>query len=547
MWDMIIKNGRMIDGSGNPWTRTDIAIKDLIIAKIGEMSPDPAKVTIDAKGLIVSPGFIDIHSHSDFTIPINPKAESKIRQGVTTEVVGNCGMSFAPLNDEVIKFLRKENPIIAESEVELDWTTMREYLEKMEKLGTAVNFVPLVGHSTIRAYIMGSTNKRPVREELNKMKELAAQAMREGAFGLSSGLIYPPGCYADTAELIELCKTVAQYGGIYTSHIRGEGETLFKAVKEAIRIGKSAQLPVEISHLKLEGRENWGQTKKLLSLITDARSMGIDISADAYPYTAGCFSLGAMFPPWTSEGGVQKLVERLKDQKTRGKIREEMVHGRSDWSSPLRAIGWDKTIIIYCRKAENRGFEGKAVSELSRAKDVDPFDFVFDLAIDENAETQVIRFSMSEEDVRTIVKHPLIAICSDGSALATYGVLARGKPHPRYYGTFPRVLRKFVAEEGTLRIEDAIRKMTSLPAQRLRLEKRGLIKEGYYADMVVFDPKKIKDTATFIQPKQYPIGIECVIVNGTLVIHGKNHTNGLPGSILRKGGTVPGSTRLTYR
>lgn len=534
MWDLIIENGKVIDGTGNPWTKTDIAIKDHKIAEIGGIATHSAEITIDAKGLIISPGFIDIHSHSDFTIPINPKAESKIRQGVTTEVVGNCGMSFAPLNDDVIKFLRKENPIIAESGVELDWTTMEQYLEKMEKRGTAVNLVPLVGHSTIRAYIMGSTNRRPALQELNKMKELAAQAMSEGAFGLSSGLIYSPGCYADAGELIELCKIVALYGGIYTSHIRGEGETLFKAVEEAIRIGKNAQLPVEISHLKLEGRENWGKTEKLLSLITDARSKGIDVSADAYPYPAGCFSLSAMLPPWTSDAGVQKLVERLKDEKMRGKIREEMVGGRSDWSSPLRAIGWDRTIISYCRKAENREFEGKAVSELSQAKNVDPFDFIFDLIIDENAETQVIRFSMSEEDVRVIIKHPLIAICSDGSALAPYGVLGRGNPHPRYYGTFPRVIRKFVAEEGILRIEDAVRKMTSLPAQRLRLKKRGLLQEGYYADIVAFDPHRIKDTATFTQPQQYPVGIEYVIVNGTLVIDGKNHTDKLPGSILRK-------------
>jgi N-acyl-D-amino-acid deacylase len=529
---LVIKNGRIVDGTGNPWFKEDVGIANGRIVKIGNLGAEESKRVVDAKGLVVAPGFIDMHSHSDLSPLINPRTESKVRQGITTEVVGNCGVSAAPLNDFLKEEIMKTTPILEEAGLELDWSTMNEYLCRLDEKKMAVNVVSLVGHGNVRAMVMKYDVRPPTKNELEEMRKVLAKALEEGGFGLSSGLIYPPGCYANTNELIELCKVVAQYDGLYSSHIRGEEERLIDSVKEAIKIGNKAGVPVEISHHKAAGKASWGKVKRTLRMIEETRERGVEVTCDVYPYLAGSFGLDAMLPPHAYEGGVEKLVERLKDEKTRQRLRREMTEGIEGWSSPLRAGGWDATMIAYCEGHPE--FEGKTVLEITQQKDTDPFDFVFDLLIEERASVSVVRFLMREEDVRTVLKHPVSMIGSDSSARAPYGVLGKGKPHPRSYGTFPRVLGRYVKEEGVLTLENAIRKMTSLPAQKLQLRDRGLIREGMWADITIFNPKNVIDTATYYEPHRYPIGIEYVLVNGKVVIDNGEHTGELPGHALRR-------------
>jgi N-acyl-D-amino-acid deacylase len=532
MLDLVIKNGHVVDGTGNPWFNADVGIQGERIAKIGRLSKDKALRVLDVSGLIVSPGFIDMHSHSDLLLLINPKAESKIRQGVTTEVIGNCGDSAAPLDKNMREEAIKTSPFVKEAKLKLDWSTMAEYLRRLDRQGIAVNVAPLVGHGNVRACAMGFANRAPTGNEMETMKKTLAKAMNEGAFGMSTGLIYPPGCYSKTEELIELSAVVAKCGGIYTSHIRGEGENLLKSVKEAITIGKKAALTVEISHHKAGGKANWGKVKQSLKVIEEARARGVDVTCDVYPYIAASFGLSAMLPPWTYEGGTDKLLERLRDPAIRSRLRKEMETGFPDWPSPLKAAGWDCTVISHCRNHPQ--YEGKSIEEITRPKKIDPFEFTFDLLIEEKASVGVVRFAMCEEDVQTVLQHPVSMIGSDSSAVAPYGILGKGKPHPRAYGTFPRVLGKYVREERLLGLENAVRKMTSLPAQKLGLRDRGLIRPQMYADITVFDLQKIADKASYAEPHQYPEGVEYVIVNGKIVIDGKEHTGVLAGKALRR-------------
>jgi len=532
VFEVIIRNAYVIDGTGSRRFRADIGIQGSKIIKIGNLKSKKALQIIDASGLAVSPGFIDMHSHSDFTLLINPRAESKIRQGITTEVIGNCGSSAAPLIETLKKEIRKTMPIIEESGLELDWSTMEEYLDRLEKQGIAVNVIPLVGHENIRVCAMGFDNRAPTETELEEMTKQLAKAMEEGAFGMSTGLIYPPSCYAKTDELVELSKVVANYGGIYASHIRGEGDRLFSSVKEAIRIGEKAKVPVEISHHKAGGKANWRKVKKTLQMMNEARAKGVDVTCDVYPYTAGSFGLSSMLPHWAHEGGNEKLLNRLRDPKIREKLREEMKKGTPEWGSPLKAAEWDATIIA--RSKKHPEFEGKSVKEIARSREIDPFEFVFDLLIEESAAVSVVRFAMCEEDVRLVMQHPFSMIGTDSSAAAPYGVLGQGKPHPRGYGTFPRILGKYVRKEKTLTLENAVRKMTSLPARKLGLKDRGLIKEGMHADIAIFNPEIIIDKATYADPHQYPEGIEYVLVNGKVPIERKKHTEALAGKALRK-------------
>jgi len=533
VFDLIIKGGTVVDGTGNPWFKADIAVTKDKIVKIGDLSSDKADEIIDATGLIVSPGFIDMHSHSDISLLINPKAESKIMQGVTTEVIGNCGFSAAPLLDETIHLVKEEiETYYKNAELNLDWRSFDEYLKKLEEKGVAVNVASLVGQGTVRLAVMGIEDRSPSTSEMNKMKELVEEAMKSGAFGLSTGLIYPPGCYTKTDEIVELCKIVAKYGGIYASHIRGEGETLIEAVKEAIEIGEKANIPVEISHHKAGGRENWGKVKITLKMIEEARKHGIDVTCDVYPYIAASFGLSSMLPPWIHEGGTEKLLERLKDSKIRDRIKREMLEGLPGWYSPLRAAGWDKTIIAYCPK--NKKFEGKSVLDISREEGLDPFDFVFNLLIEEEGAVSVVRFVLNENDVIEVISHPVSMIGSDGRALSPYGILGEGKPHPRSYGTFPRVIARYVRKKGVLSLEEAVRKMTSAAARKLGLWNRGIIRPNMYADLVIFDFNEIEDLATFENPHQFPKGIKYVIVNGKIVVKEGKHTGVLAGKVLRK-------------
>jgi N-acyl-D-amino-acid deacylase len=462
LFDLVVKNGIVVDGTGNPWFEAEVGIKDGRISDIGELSSSESKRVLDAKGLVVAPGFIDMHAHSDFSLLVNPLAESKVRQGVTTEVIGNCGSSAAPLNDFLKEEIKETSPVLEEAKLKLDWYSMDGYLKRLERNGIALNVVPLVGNGNIRALVMGYDSRRSSRSEVEKMKEVLAETMEEGAVGLSSGLIYPPSCYADTKELIELCKIVAKYGGIYTSHIRGEGETLIDSVKEAIEIGKKAGVPVEISHHKASGKSNWGKVKQTLKMIDEARSIGVDVTCDVYPYLAGSTGLDALLPAHAWEGGIEKLVEKLKNRKIRKRLRREMKEGQSNLSI---ADGWDTIMIVYCNG--HREYEGKTIAEIAEQKRIDPFDFVFDLLIEEKASVAIVLFSMRERDMRAVLRHSVSMIGSDSSAAAPYGVLGKGKPHPRTYGTFPRVLGEYVRRKKLLTLENAIRKMTSFPAQKL--------------------------------------------------------------------------------
>jgi N-acyl-D-amino-acid deacylase len=531
MLDLIIRNGCVVDGTGNPRFKADVGVADGKIVAVGDLVAEKSAKTIDAKGLMVCPGFIDMHSHSDIPLLINPKAEGKIRQGITTELIGNCGSSAAPLDEVTKEEIKKTTPMLEEAKLKLDWTTMGEYISRLESKGVAVNVAPLVGNANIRMFVIGHENRPPTKDELEEMKKTLAQAMKDGAFGLSSGLIYAPSCYSDTNELVELCKVVAKFGGIYTSHIRGEGDRLLDSVKEAIEIGERANVPVEISHHKAVGKANWGKVKQTLKMIENARKKGMDVSCDVYPYTAGSFGLDAMLPPYAQEGGVDMLIKRLKNPETRKKLEVDMKKGVAGWESQLKEAGWDATVIADCKGHPE--YEGKKISEIAKEKGKDVLDFVFHLLIEEMASVSVIRYMMREEDVCTVLKHPVSAIGTDASVRAPYGVLGKGKPHPRSYGTFPRVLGKYVREEGLLTFEEAVRKMTLLPTQKLKLKDRGLIREKMWADIVVFNPKTVVDKATYTEPHQYPEGIEYVLVNGKVVIERGRHSGGLPGKVLR--------------
>ncbi|MFP3898961.1 MAG: N-acyl-D-amino-acid deacylase family protein [Dehalococcoidia bacterium] len=527
MFDIIIRNGKVVDGTGSPGFRADVGIKGRRILRVGKLSGENSLKSIDARGLAVSPGFIDMHSHSDLVLLVNPRAESKIRQGITTEVIGNCGGSAAPLSDLMKEDLRKTDPLVGEAALQLDWSTMKDYVARLSRQGTAVNAVPLIGHGNIRESVMGFSDRKPTTTELDEMKTALARAMEDGGSGMSTGLIYPPGCYAGTEELVELCKVVAGYGGIYASHIRGEGDSLLEAVREAIRIGEEAGLPVEVSHHKAGGRANWGKVTESLNMMDDARDRGLDVTCDVYPYVAASFGLSAMLPAWAHEGGTEKLLERLRDGGTRDRLRREMTEDSPGRSTPLRAAGWDATQIARCRSHPD--FEGRTINEIAGRKKMDPFALVFDLLAEDPGVT-LVRYVMCEDDVRTVLRHPASMIGTDGSAVAAHGILGQGKPHPRSYGTFPRVLRKYVREEGLLTLEDAIRKMTSLPARKLGLRARGTIGEGMYADVTIFDPEAVNDRATYQDPHRYPEGIEYVIVNGEIAVEKGDHTGALAGT-----------------
>lgn len=534
-FDLLIKNGKIVNGTGNPWFKADIGIKDGKIEKIGRLNSTDAEKIIDAKGLIVSPGFIDMHNHSDISVFFNPKLESAIRQGITTLVIGNCGSSLAPVNPATKDLFMKhiETFLPPDAELEVTWNTFKEYLSKLEEIEMAANIAPLVGHGTIRIAVMGFDGREPTTEELNEMKKLVAEAMEAGAFGMSTGLIYPPGVYSKTEELVELCKVVAKYGGIYASHIRGEGDTLVEAVKEAIYIGEKAGVPVEISHHKAAGKSSWGKTEETLKLMEEARERGVDVTCDQYPYRAGMTSLSTVLPPWVHVGGVEEMLRRLRDPKEREKIRRDIEQGLPGWENFVADCGWENIYISSVATEKNKHLEGKNVAEIAKIKGKDELDAVCDLLLEEEGRVTIVLFMMDDEDIVRVMKSPLQMVATDAWAVAPYGVLGAGKPHPRFYGTYPRVLGRYVREKKVLTLEEAVRKMTSFPAQKLGLRDRGLILEGMWADVVIFDPAKIIDKATYQNPHQYPEGIEYVIVNGKIVIERGEHTGVLPGKILR--------------
>jgi len=538
--DLVIYGGLIVDGSGRPAFGADLRIRDGRIVEVGRIDPEEGAHGIDASGLVVSPGFIDIHSHSDITLLANLRAESKVRQGVTTEVVGNCGGSAAPLHGKEQEAERYG--------VEADWGTFAGYLERLGK-GVAVNVASLVGHGTVRQCVMDMEARAPTRDELEEMKGLVDEAMSGGAFGLSSGLVYPPGRYAETGELVELCRVVAKHGGFYASHIRGERETIMEALGEAIEIGERAGVPVQVSHHPAKIGA-WGRSAETLAMMDEARSRGVDVACDMHPYIGGSTSLSALLPPWAQAGGPAMIVERLRNPDERGRIRLDMMEEKVPGPGPCGLVKrgmWEKILIS---SYPEEWPIGRNIVELATEMGVDPFDAYFDLLEASVAVGSVVGFYYNEEDIRSVLRHRWSMIGSDGYALAPYGVLGGGRGHPRSYGTFPMVFRKYVRgvsrpelvyDEAAevVSLEEAVRKMTSLPAGRLRLGDRGLIRVGYWGDIIVFDPKRIADTATYLDPYRYPQGIEHVLVNGVEVVSGGEHTGALPGKPLRLGPKCP--------
>ncbi len=521
-FDLVIKNGTLADGIKNETYKADIGIIGERIKQIGNLQNTKGKSAIDATGRIVSPGFIDIHTHTDIEILANRKAESKIRQGVTTELGGNCGTSPFPMKYPLPDY---EKSLAEEGNITIDWIDLGGFHNAIEKNGAALNHATLIGQSTVRGYVMGENQREPTAEELEQMKKLVAGAMRQGAFGLSTGLEYTPGGFAGTDEIIELCKIVAHYGGFYASHIRSEDKAVLEAVGEAIHIAETAGLPLEIAHFKAVGKTNWWKLPKMIDLVERAAERGLNVTADRYPYIAYSTGLTILYPQWALDGGLEQLIKRLKDEK----IRQSM---KADTLKKVQGYGWDKIVISNLYKKHNQWLIGKSIGEAAVTKNTDPYDFMCDLIIDEEFNVSHIGYGMNEETTEMVLKHPLVMVGSDGSSLAPYGPLGKGKPHPRNYGTFPRFLGYYVRERKLLTLPEAIKKMTSKPAAKLGLKDRGSLEQGNFADIVVFDPNTIVDTATFIEPHQYPVGIDYVLVNGTIVIDHGNHTEKLPGKVL---------------
>jgi len=527
--DLAINNGLVIDGTENPWYRASIGIKNGKIACITRSEIRDARQAIGARNLAVCPGFVDIHSHSDFALLAKSQAESKIRQGVTTEVIGNCGVSASPIEGEAI---HEAETSARQYGLRVTWSSLAEYLSRLEHQGVVLNVACLVGNGTVRASVMGFENRAPSGREMSRMQELVARCMREGAFGLSSGLLYPPSCYAKPDELSRLAMVAASFGGIYTTHIRDESDGLEEAVNEALTIGRRG-VAVQLSHHKACGKRNWGKVRRTLKNVERARARGIDATVDVYPYTAYSTWLSAAIPPWACEGGDHRLIERLKDKAIRAKLKQQMRAGLPKWESMTKGASWDKFTISSV--LQRPSLVGKTIRQIAAARERDPFEVIFDLLIEGEAAVEVVVEDMSERDVRLVLESPLSMIGSDGESLSARGLLGKGRPHPRSFGTFPRVLGRYVRENHLLTLERAIRKMTSLPASRIGLSNRGLIRTGMAADVIVFDSSRVADTATYLKPKEFPVGIEYVIVNGITAVARGRYLGRLSGRVLRHG------------
>jgi len=529
-YDTLIRNGRVIDGTGSPWMYADIGIRGGRIADIGHI-PASATATrvIDARGRVVAPGFIDMLGQSDLSILVDPHLPSKIYQGITTEITGEGG-SVAPLTPELIAIDRAGYEHYG---ITPGWRSFAGYFARLEKQGIGINVADYVGATQVRRVVIGDGDRAPTPAELSRMRELVGEAMRDGAVGLSTALQYAPAPYASTEELIALAQEAASYGGIYATHMRSEGDAIGPALDEAIRIGREARIPVEIWHLKAAGKSNWGRMQEIVGRIEAARRAGIDIAADTYAYPAWFNSFSAFIPPWAHEGGDAKMVERLKDPATRARIRRDILTRSDKWDNEWMEIpGPEAILFAVAQNPKLAPLQGKTVAEIAKQRGADPLDTILDLLI-EDPGSSVAVFGMSEPDILLALRQPWVSIDNDSQGTATEGPLGREHPHPRAYGTFPRILRKFVREDHALTLEDAIRKFSALPAERMRLGDRGVLKRGMWADITIFDPDTVRDLATFEQPNQLSQGMDWVLVNGVPVIAEGRMTNALPGKVLR--------------
>ena len=532
-YDLIIRNGHIMDGTGSPWYAADLAVKDGRIAAIGDLSGAQAKRVIDAHGMLVTPGFIDMLGQSEATILVDPRLPSKIYQGITTEITGE-GTSAAPM----MGFARAEAAQTLEHYgLKADWQSLGEYFARLERQGIGINLASYVGATTLREVVIGGENRAPTPAELERMRSLVREAMVDGAVGVSTSLEYAPAPYAGTEELIALAAEAAPYGGIYATHMRSEGDGMLAALDETFRIAREAHIPAEIWHLKVAGKKNWGHMPEVIRRIEAARAAGLDITADTYAYTAWFNDMSAFVPPWAHDGGNEKMVQRLKDPVTRARIIKDIKTPSEAWDNEWDEVpGPDSILIGVVKNPALRSLQGQTLAAIAKARGKDPIETLLDILVEDNGYTGCAVFGMQEDDVALALVQPWVSVNNDSSGTSPEGLLGQEHPHPRAYGTFPRIMRKYVREEHRLSLEEAIRKFSALPAQRMRLADRGVLKRGLWADVVVFDPATIADRSTFSTPNELATGMRWVLVNGVPVIAEGNMTGAKPGHVLRGAG-----------
>jgi len=529
-FDVIITHGRIIDGTGSPWYSADIGIRNGRIAAIGALADAKAVQHIDAGGRVVAPGFIDMLGQSELTVLVDPSVPSKIFQGITTEITGE-GESIAPLSGATRAAMQTA---LEHFHLNADWTNFEGYFRRLEQQGIGINLGSYVGATTVRETVLGMDDRAPSSNELDRMRGLVREAMEQGALGVSTSLAYAPAPYAKTEEIIALAKEAAHNGGIYATHMRSEGDSLMSALDETFRIAKEAEIPVEIWHLKVAGKANWGQMPAVIAKINAARAAGIDVAADTYAYTAWFNDMSAFTPPWAHDGGKARLIERLKEPKTRARIKQDMMTPSTDWDTEwLEITGPDAILIGVTQNPALHDLQGQTIEQIAQTRGTTPIDTLLDILIEDGAFTQCAVFGMAQEDVTLALTQPWVSIDNDSAGTSPTGLLGKEHPHPRAYGTFPRILRKYVREEHVLTLEDAIRKFSALPASRLKLADRGVIKQGLWADLVIFDPDTITDRASFEDPNQLSVGMQWVLVNGVPVIAEGAASGARPGKVLR--------------
>ncbi len=522
-FDLIIRNGSVLDGLGNPARKIDLGIRNGRITAIDDLSSATARHTIAAEGLTVTPGFVDIHTHTDIELIANPRAESKIRQGITTEIGGNCGSSVFPMTDE--DQAKAAQRWLDKYGFEADWTDISGFYEVISSKGIALNYGSFTGHGDLRAAVIGRNDVQPTADDIKQMQYLLEKSINNGSLGLSTGLEYSPGSYAGTEEIIELCRIVKRHNGVYATHMRNEDDRVEAAIEEALRICSESGVSTQLSHLKACNKNNWHKIPRILENL-DKTATDLPVKADRYPYDAWGTGLSSMLPLWSRQGDTDDVLARLTDSNQLGKI-EEYAEGRAQ-----RIGGWDRLLISGCNTESNKVWEGKNIKLCAQESAETPFEFIRNLLIEDRMSVGIVGFAMSEENLVSVLNSPHVMVGSDGTTAATYGVLHKGKPHPRYYGTFPRVLGRYVRDKKALNLPEAVKKMTSMPAEKLNLQNRGSIENGYFADITIFDPGTVIDNATFADPHQYPTGIEYVIVNGTIVINKSENTGELPGQLV---------------
>jgi N-acyl-D-amino-acid deacylase len=524
---MIIKNGKIVDGTGNPWYYGDVGIKDGAVVCVGGSISQEAHEVIDVERQVVSPGFVDGHCHSDLMILNYPHSSIKLSQGVTTEVIGNCGLGPAPFLEPNGQLLKQYIQPVLGGTPNWSWKSIEQYIRTVANVRPSENMATYAAHGALRIAVMGFDKREAAPREIEQMKVLLEEAMRAGAIGLSIGLLYAPGSYSTKEEIAELCTVLPKYGGLLSTHIRGEGNSLIASVKEVLWMAEKAGIPLHISHLKAAGKRNWGSVLEAMEVISQARARGMDVTCDVYPYAASSTMLSTVLPPWTLEGGMDKALDRFRDPTLRARVVEELGQEREDWDNLVCSTGWENVTISSVATEANRSLEGLNVAEISEHRSVHPAECVMDLLLEEGGQVSIVYFLMSDEDVKQVISWDNSLIASDSLHCDT------GKPHPRLYGTFPRVFAKYVREERVLSLEQAVRKISSFPVQRFKLGKRGLIVPGFAADLAVFDPETIQDHASYQHPKRHPEGISHVIVNGTLTMKQGKHTEAREGIFIR--------------